>query len=117
MVGFTGVLVMLRPTGEAFNLAGLCAFGAALAYYLFVIQPRRLTRTERTGRTLLHSAFFAFVASATAAPWVWRPARLEDLGLMLAAGVLVGTGPYCFIQGYRYATPATLAPFDFTALV
>ena len=116
-VGFVGVLIMLRPTGEAFNLAGLYALGAALAYSLFIIQTRRLTSTERTGTTLLYSAMVVFFASGMATPWVWRTIELADLGLMLAAGVLVGIGHYCFIQGYRHATPATLAPFDFTALV
>jgi drug/metabolite transporter (DMT)-like permease len=114
MVGSTGVLVLIRATGEAFNLARLCALGAAFAYSLFFTQTSSLTFTERTGTTLLYSAVCVFVASAAAAPWVWQPVRLEDLGLMLTAGVLVGIEHYCFIQDYRYAT---LAPFDFTALV
>ena len=117
VVGFVGVLIMLRPTGEAFNLAGLYALSAALTYALFIIQTRKLTRTERTGTTMLYSALIVFVASAAVTPLVWQPVRFEDLGLMLGAGVLVGIGHYCFIQGYRHATPATLAPFDFTALV
>ena len=117
IVGFVGVLIMLRPTSDAFDVAGLYALGAALAYALFIIQTRQLTTTERTGTTLLYSSMFVFIASGAATPWVWQSVRLEDLALMVAAGLLVAIGHFCFIQAFRYASPATLAPFEFTALV
>jgi drug/metabolite transporter (DMT)-like permease len=115
--GLVGVIVILRPSGGAFNLGGLAALSASACYSLFVIQTRRLTRTEKTGTMMFYPSMTVLVVAGILAPTEWVPPQALDVGLMLGAGLLIGISHYCFVQGYRYATPAVLAPIDYTALI
>jgi drug/metabolite transporter (DMT)-like permease len=116
VVGFVGVVIMLRPGGSALNIGGLAAVGAALCYALLVVQTRRLTATETNGAMLLYSAMVVLIASAALAPLHWVSPTLADVGLMVAAGICVSLGHYWLVQGYRYGTPTVLAPIDYTSL-
>ena len=117
VIGFLGVLVMLRPSGGAFNLGGLAAVGASLCYSGMIIQTRRLTTTEPTGRMMAYTAVAVLLVSAVIAPFDWVAPQATDLWLLFAAGVAVGLGHYCLVQGYRLAAPSVVAPIDYTALL
>lgn len=117
VIGFFGVLVMLRPSGGAFNLGGLAAVGASLCYSGMIIQTRRLTTTEPTGRMMAYTAVAVLLVSAVIAPFDWVTPQATDLWVLFAAGVAVGLGHYCLVQGYRLAAPSVVAPIDYTALL
>jgi drug/metabolite transporter (DMT)-like permease len=117
VIGFVGVLVMLRPSGLAFNLGGLAALAASFCYSCMVIQTRRLTTSEGTGTMMFYTAAAVLLVSGAIAPLDWVTPSTSDVLLMFAAGVAVGLGHYCLVQGYRYASPSVLAPIDYTALV
>lgn len=116
-IGFVGVLIMLRPTGGAFNAGGAAAVTAAVCYSLMMIQTRRLTETEGNGALMFYTAATMLVVSGLTAPAVWVEPETFDLTLMLAAGLITGLGHFCFVQGYRFASPTVLAPIDYSALL
>ncbi|MBT6276132.1 MAG: DMT family transporter [Chromatiales bacterium] len=117
IVGFAGVLVMLRPSGGAFNLGGAAALASSFGYSLMVIQTRSLTSSEGTGTMLFYPAVTVLTVSTLCAPFYWVTPLWSDVALLLFAGLIVGVGHYCFVQGYRYSTPGVLAPIDYTALL
>lgn len=45
------------------------------------------------------------------------PPRVDDLGLLAATGLLLATAHYLFIEAFRLAQAAVIAPFKFTNLV
>ena len=116
LVGFLGVLIMLRPSGNAFNLGGAFAIAASLSYSFIVIQTRHLTSTESDASMLLYPSATVLLLGLIIAPFQWRPLAVEDAALMAGAGLAMGIAHYCLVQAYRHASPGVLAPFDFTAL-
>ena len=109
LIGFLGVLVILRPSpdlGEFANLIGL--LGALLAASIYAIL-RDLTRTEETHSILLY--YFLLSSLVTAIPAVLNRASVDWNFLwlpLLAVGVFGALFQYFLTKSYEHA-PATKA--------
>jgi drug/metabolite transporter (DMT)-like permease len=118
LVGFAGVLIMLRP-----STSGLAGFGAlaallgATAYALSAIAVRVLTRTDTTVSVVFWTVGMMTVfAGAIAAP-SWVPIAPTDWKWLLALGVLAAVAQYLLTEAFRSAPPSVVSPFEYTALL
>ncbi|HJO05677.1 MAG TPA: DMT family transporter, partial [Acidobacteriota bacterium] len=118
LVGFLGVLLIVRPTGNAAgDWAGIAALVSSLFYALMMIQTRRLTSTESSAAMLVYSAVFMALVSMVTWPFQWQTPGGFDALLLLALGLLGGVSQYAMIQAYRLAPAYVVAPFDYTHLL
>jgi drug/metabolite transporter (DMT)-like permease len=117
VVGFAGVLIIVRPGGEMFGAAAALALLATLFYALSVIMIRDQAKSETSALLLLSGVVVNLVLSALAQPLVWITPDLPALGLMTVIGLAAGMGQFALIQAYRFAPAAVVAPFDYTALI
>jgi drug/metabolite transporter (DMT)-like permease len=117
LVGFLGVLIMLRPTGEAMNAYALVAVLSALLLCGVTISIRLMAQTESTETVMLYQSFVLCAAYAVPAFHWWQwPSQKE--WLLLAVIGMVGTlGQYLFTLAFRIAEAAALAPLEFTRLL
>jgi drug/metabolite transporter (DMT)-like permease len=118
LVGFIGVLVMVRPGSAALNdpVSFLPLVGAVL-YALALIAMRKLGATERAPTTVFYFTLSCTVLSGLAQPFVWHTPDLADLALLICVGLLGGSAQLLMTQALRIAPAAVLAPFDYTGLV
>lgn len=107
LVGFAGVLVMLRPGGDALNWAALFPAGAALCGAILDLLTRRISHTEASGTTLFYSTLGVMLAGAVMAPFAWQPPGMGDLGLFALAGALLGAAHF-FCKSRPSALPKRL---------
>jgi S-adenosylmethionine uptake transporter len=117
MVGFLGVLVILRPGGQALNLGHLAAISATAFYALSVIVLRRMGDDEPNGGLLLTQMLALLAATAPTLPYVYLQPSLPDLALNAMAGVFSGLGQIGLLKAYRTAAPAVVAPFQYTQII
>ncbi len=121
LVGFAGVLVMLRPDGGwgggSLNWAALFPAGAALCGAFRDILTRRISHEEASGTTLFYSTLGVALAGAIAAPFGWQPPGLADLALFGLAGFLLCTAHFLHIETFRFAEAALVAPFKYSSLL
>jgi drug/metabolite transporter (DMT)-like permease len=117
LVGFLGILIMTRPTAEAFQIAALVPIAAAAATALRDIATRIMSKTESTNIILAWSIVGLLIASAATLPFGWTTPTLFDFGLMILSGVLLGVAHYLMIESYRLAEAALVAPFKYTSIV
>lgn len=117
VVGFFGVLVMLRPTMEALQLAALLPLGASLAGALRDITTRRISANETSLSILLFSTLAVIVFGLGTLPFGWAPLTLRDLGLMGLSGLFVGGAHYFLIERFRWAEASLLAPFKYLTMI
>lgn len=135
LVGFGGVVVMLRPGSTIVDAAAFLVLGSSFAYALSAIITRRLGVTS-SGVSMAFSAnLFNLVAAGLIGLAVgngtldggihpslsfllraWSMPTLGDFGLMALCGVISGIGFYCLSQAYRIGQASTVAPFEYTAL-
>ena len=70
-VGFSGVLVMLRPGGELFQLAALVPIAGAFTYALAMVIIRNLSRHDGTIAIVFYFTMFSLLVSGCTLPWIW----------------------------------------------
>ncbi|MCA8966842.1 MAG: DMT family transporter, partial [Planctomycetes bacterium] len=117
VLGFTGVLAMLRPGGGLFDVSAVLGLLAALSYALMMLATRALSRSVSSATMVLHLSLALAIVSAAALPWTWRTPDATDLGLMLAIGGIVGIAQFSLAQAYRFGAAALVAPFDYVRLL
>ena len=119
VIGFLGVLLIVRPGGTLDPLGVVLALvnaGLATAYHLLT---RLLSRTETTISLLFHTAWVgAVVFCVLAVPDIdgFAPGAL-DLGLMALLGGLMTLGHFLFTAAYKEAPASLLAPVNYLHLV
>ncbi len=117
LIGFSAVLVMVRPGGEAISPGALLVVGSVVIYSFAMILTRRLGSTESAGAMTFYSALVFLAVGLVAAPFSWvRPTPIGML-LMAAIGLLAGSAQYCVTQAFRIAPPSLVAPFEYTSLL
>lgn len=117
LIGFAGVLIMLRPGIEAFQPAALLVLLAALCYALVMLITRRLSRLESSPSMVFWSSFATVLVTAFILPFEWRSPDTLSLALFAGMGLLGGVSMFCLTQAYRHAEAAVVAPFDYMALL
>jgi drug/metabolite transporter (DMT)-like permease len=117
LVGFSAVLVMVRPGGDIDPLAALLVMGSVITYAFAMILTRRLGSTESAGAMTFYSALVFLAVGLIAAPFSWvQPTPIAFL-LMAATGLLAGSAQYCLTEAFRIAPPSVVAPFEYTSLL
>ncbi|MBP1850182.1 DMT family transporter [Rhizobium halophytocola] len=117
IVGFLGVLVIVRPSAATFQPASLLSVATALLYALLLISARLVDRRESVWTLLLYLTGASALLSAFVVPFVWVSLRAEDLLLFVAIALFGTAGMTMMTQAFRFATAAVVAPLDYTALV
>lgn len=118
LVGFCGILVVVRPGYAEFEPALVFAFGSMLCYSGFMLLTRYLSTYDAPEVTLFYSLIAGTVCMAPFAiqEWVW-PTEMRIWLLLVSMGFWGGIGHYIFIIAYRHAPASTLAPFIYLGLI
>jgi drug/metabolite transporter (DMT)-like permease len=117
LLGFAGVMLIVKPTGDAFHWAAFLPLSAALFGALRDLQTRRMGRTETSQSILIYSTLLGVLAGLATTPFAWEPPAGGDIALILLAGVVVCGGHFLLIEGFRSADAAFLAPLKYSTLV
>ena len=117
LIGFVGVLVILRPGSGVFKWAAVAAVGSTVVYALLLISTRALKSTETASALMFYPQFGMAITGIFLVPFFWVPPTLFDLGLFALAGALGSLGIVCLTNAFRLAPAATVSPFEYTALI
>jgi drug/metabolite transporter (DMT)-like permease len=117
VVGFVGVLIMLRPDTGVFASASSIALFATALYALGQIFVRDLTKTETTACIVFYVTLTTTTVSALALPFIWVTPSWRDAPLLAAVGILGGMAQLAFTRAFRLAPAAVVSPFDYTGLL
>jgi len=116
LIGFVGVLIMVRPTG-AIEPAALVAVAGAFFGGLTIIMVKLLSKTESTALQVAYAAIAGLVVTGIPTYMQWVMPTWEQLGLLILMGVVSVTGQTCFIKGYAVGEATAIAPIDYTRLI
>lgn len=116
LVGFVGVVIALRPTGDAISTPALIALGGSCLFACSIIVTRKLRNSPWLGLI-----FWQFVASgivgAATSPIGWVTPSLWEAGLMALVGIMAIV---CFIaitKSLQLADASVVAPLQYTSIV
>jgi len=117
IVGFIGVLVMARPSGQFLQLGTVFGIGSALCSAFGALSVRQLSHTETTAAITCYMNVFAALILAVALPFAWVTPTWTAALTIFGIGLLGGTGQYLSTQSLSCAPAAAIAPFSYTQII
>lgn len=117
LIGFIGMLIMVRPGTAGFQFAALLPVVAAMVAATRDIVTRRISVAETSIAILFYSMIALTLAGLATAPFGWQPMDGGELAIVVLAGLLFGLGHYFVIEGYRYAEASVVSPYRYTNLI
>jgi drug/metabolite transporter (DMT)-like permease len=118
LVGFCGILIVVRPGMTEITPAFGYAFLAMFAYALFMLLTRYMSGMDPPLVTLFYSMFAGTLLGAPFAAAAWTPPPdLFAWALLCGLGVLGGLGHYLFIHAYSRAPASMVSPFLYVQLL
>lgn len=118
IIGFIGVLIILRPGSGELSFAAISVLIAAFCYACQAITARKLSATETT----LALSFYVVVGPMIVSlgllnSYTWVDPDWTGWALLVGAGASSVLAWIGLVNGYRAASPALLAPLEYTALI
>ncbi len=117
LVGFGGVVCVLRPGAGMFT--PIAFIGAASAVFAAVAQVgiRQLTATEPVPRIVFYFGAIASAISAVPLLWTWvEPSPVTWMALA-GTGVAATAGQLLLTRGYSHAPAASVGPFIYVGVL
>ena len=117
IVGFIGVLVIVRPGSDGFSAGSLVALMAAGLTGAVTISIKSLTGSEPADRIVLLTTLLWVPLSLPAALSVWQWPHADIWPWLVLSGALGTGGHYCWTRALRLADASLLAPFSYLQLL
>jgi drug/metabolite transporter (DMT)-like permease len=116
IIGFAGVLVMVRPGAGSLQLGALVALANAASVAVSIFLVKRLSDSEAPLMILTQFAIFSTLLLALPAILVWH--WPDFWGWVLAIGVAVSAtvGQYFWVQAFKAGEMSAIAPFEYLRL-
>jgi drug/metabolite transporter (DMT)-like permease len=117
-VGFTGVLIVLRPdTASSFGWAGtLAVLGTAVCYALSSVLVKIIGRTDGTPAMVFWMTCMLAIGATILALPAWQPLRAEHYLLIGGVAITGAIGQWGITEAFKHAPAASVAPLEYSGL-
>lgn len=117
-VGLVGVIIIIRPGGDGFNVYSLSVIAAVFCLVLRDLATRRINRA-------LPASFISFFSSAAVMTMggigtlfvEWQPVSVANLFQLSGSAMFLLSAYYFSIQAMRCGDVSFTSPFRYTALI
>jgi drug/metabolite transporter (DMT)-like permease len=116
-VGFIGVIIILQPGREVFDIRALIPLLAAAMFAVYGLLTRYAGRRDSTATSFFWTGTVGAVAMTSLGVWFWEPMIARDwiwMGCLCLTGV---TGHWLLIRCYEVAEASAVQPFAYLQLV
>jgi len=117
LVGFTGVLIVLRPGFQVIGLAHVFVLLSGAFYGANHTITKFMSGTESANATAFYMNLMILPVVACALPFFWVMPEWHHIGWIILLGISGSTAHICLLRAMRYADASALAPIDFLRLV
>lgn len=117
LIGFIGVLVVLRPGFRELNLGVMAAVGGSFALAGSLVVIKSLSGQDRPEAIALYSFLFVLPGSLIAALFYWSVPTWQEFGILAVIGILVALAHTALARAFRYSEATAVLPLDFTRMI
>ena len=117
LLGFSGVLIIVRPGGGLFTPAALLPLGLALSYSSYQILTRMISRKEDSINSLFCVMLVGTLVMSLALPFSWVDPTAKGFLIFALIGIASGMGHFTIIKALEYAPASLIAPFAYAQLL
>ena len=116
-IGFSGVLMILRPGFQEINIAMVYVLLSGALYAGNHTLTKLMSRTESPNATAFYMNLLILPGAAIALPFNWVMPEGRHVGWILVIGIAGSLAHICLLRAFRHADANILAPIDFLRLV
>ncbi len=118
LIGFIGVVVVIRPGGEFFSWASMAILVSAVFYALYQVLTRMVAGHDRPETSIVYNVLAGTIVLSLALPWFWvTPKSWSDTALLASLGLIGAFGHYCLARAMTYAAASVISPFNYWQFV
>ena len=118
LLGFAGVLVVIRPFGETFHPAMILPLYNATALALYSLMTRRLAGLVATETMQFYMGALGTAVLLPFAVWAWvMPPDLHGWVLLIGLGVGGWTGHQLLTTAHLFGSANTLMPYTYSFMI
>ena len=118
LLGFIGVLIVVRPFGTAFHPAMLLIIYNATALAFYSIMTRKLSGIVAVDTMQFYLGLVGTSIMAPFAIWTWvAPASGWAMAVLLGLGVMGWAGHQFLTNAHRFGSANQLMPFTYSFLI
>ena len=117
LVGFIGILIVLRPGFQEVHWAYLLIVACAFFFALFTIITRTLSFTEKATSMWFYTALVGTIGSSAVVWLNWQTPTPSQWLMLLTIGAIGGGSHYIVIKAYHRAAASLLAPFQYIQIL
>lgn len=111
ILGFLGVLLIVRPGFSAIDSHIFLACLAAISFAFYLLMTRLLKGKDDEPTTLFHSTLIGSVLLSLAVPFWWQSISAEQWLYLIATGAMGAAGHFLLIKAFHMAPASLLSPF------
>lgn len=117
LIGFLGMLVVVRPGFQEVHIGILAALMGAMAMASSLLCVKKLSATEATQTIILYGNTLCLPLSLGLALIYWQPMTWHNFGLLALIGAVSSTAQWFLAKALSMADAGAVLPLDFLRLV
>jgi drug/metabolite transporter (DMT)-like permease len=117
LIGFLGMLVVVRPGFQDVHIGILAALMGAMAMASSLLCVKKLSATEATQTIILYGNTLCLPLSLGLALIYWQPMTWHNFGLLALIGAVSSTAQWFLAKALSMADAGAVLPLDFLRLV
>jgi len=117
IVGFIGVLIIVRPEPENINTYALLAIASAFFVSGINIIMRKLSQIENPSTIMAYQSIIVTLALSGPAIYLWVMPTWDEAFFIVVIGGLMSVMQWFFIQAFKVGEAAAIAPMEYSRLL
>jgi len=117
IVGFCGMLIILRPGIAVISLPAFLVLGGSIFAAVSTLLIKDLSRTEHPDVIVFYFALFSAPIAAIPAVFVWQWPSPETLFWLVMVGICATGGHMTMTRAFAAADASAVFPYDYSRLI
>ena len=113
ILGFIGVLIIIRPGFIDFNFASISALAAGISYAFYIIYTRKLSFTDSAVVTLIFTGSIGCIIISFIVPFFWINLNINHILLLLLLAFIGTVAHFLIILSLKLGEASKLAPLAY----
>jgi len=116
LIGFIGVLIVMRPGLTVFDPTSLIPLAAAFFLGLYQIVTRKVSSVDKNETSLFYAGIVGMFFMGFISFFYWKPISLDFIFMFLGVGAFYSLGVYFQIVALSKARASIVQPFHYTLI-
>ena len=117
IMGFIGVLFVIRPGFAEVNMATVAAVYAGICYAFYIISTRKLSSIDSPLMTLIFTGLSGAIVISLIVPFYWSSLNFNGWLILISLAAIGTLAHFLLILSLNYAEASKLAPLSYSEII